>query len=45
MGILLLAAARGSTIVISAEGSDERDAVEALTALVEAGFGEGVKGD
>ncbi|PWT83887.1 MAG: HPr family phosphocarrier protein [Blastocatellia bacterium] len=45
MGILLLAAARGSTIVISAEGSDEHDAVEALTALVEAGFGEDVKGD
>ena len=45
MGILLLAAAHGSTIVISAEGSDERDAVEALTALVEAGFDEGSKGD
>jgi phosphocarrier protein HPr len=40
MGILLLAAARGSTIDISAEGTDERDAVEALTALVESGFGE-----
>jgi phosphocarrier protein HPr len=40
MGILLLAAARGSTITISAEGSDERDAVEALVALVQSGFGE-----
>lgn len=40
MGILLLAAARGSTINISAEGTDERAAVEALTALVESGFGE-----
>jgi phosphocarrier protein HPr len=40
MGILLLAAARGSTITISAEGSDEQDAVAALTALVQSGFGE-----
>ena len=40
MGILLLAAARGSTITISAEGSDERDAVDALVALVRSGFGE-----
>ena len=42
MGILLLAAARGSTITISAEGSDERDAVDALVALVRSGFGEDV---
>jgi phosphocarrier protein HPr len=40
MGILLLAAARGSTITISAEGSDEHDAVAALVALVSSGFGE-----
>ena len=40
MGILLLAAARGSTITISAEGQDERDAVRALVALVASGFGE-----
>jgi len=40
MGILLLAAARGSTIMISAEGLDERDAVDALVALVRSGFGE-----
>ena len=40
MGILLLAAARGSTITISAEGHDERDAVKALVALVASGFGE-----
>ena len=40
MGILLLAAAQGSTITISADGSDEHDAVTALTALVESGFGE-----
>jgi phosphocarrier protein len=40
MGILLLAAAQGSTITISADGADENDAVTALTALVESGFGE-----
>ena len=40
MGILLLAAARGSTITISAEGNDERDAVVALVGLVASGFGE-----
>ena len=40
MGILLLAAARGSTITISADGVDESDAVNALAALVASGFGE-----
>ena len=41
MGILLLAAARGSTITISADGADEGDAVTALVDLVASGFGEG----
>ena len=40
MGILLLAAAKGSTITIWADGRDERDAVSALVTLVETGFGE-----
>ena len=40
MGILLLAAARGTVITISAEGDDEQDAVSALAALVTSGFGE-----
>ena len=40
MGILLLAAARGTLIVISADGLDEVAAVDALTRLVESGFGE-----
>ena len=44
MGILLLAAARGSTITISADGVDERDAVAALAALVQSGFGEDLCG-
>jgi phosphocarrier protein len=40
MGILLLAAGRGSSITITADGPDERDAVSALASLVETGFGE-----
>jgi phosphocarrier protein HPr len=40
LGILLLAAARGMTITISAHGADENEAVEALAQLVESGFGE-----
>lgn len=45
MGILLLAASRGTIITISAEGSDEADAVEALAALVSSGLGEQVCSD
>lgn len=41
LGILLLAAARGAEIAISAEGPDEAAAVAALCALVAGGFGEG----
>ena len=40
LGILLLAAARGTTITISAHGTDEQAAVEALADLVRSGFGE-----
>jgi phosphocarrier protein len=40
MGILLLAAARGTTLTISAQGRDESEAVDALVRLVESGFGE-----
>ena len=40
MGLLLLAAARGTTIRISADGGDEAEAVAALASLVQAGFGE-----
>jgi phosphocarrier protein HPr len=40
MGILLLAAACGSSLTISAEGPDERAAVDALADLVQSGFGE-----
>jgi phosphocarrier protein len=39
MGILLLAAACGSTITIDAEGADEDEALNALRKLVDSGFG------
>ena len=42
LGLLLLAAARGSTITITADGVDEQGAVAALVQLVETGFGEDV---
>jgi len=40
MGILLLAAGRGTSLLITAEGDDEEAAVTALAELVESGFGE-----
>jgi len=40
LGILLLAAGQGALLTISADGLDERAAVEALAALVDSGFGE-----
>jgi phosphocarrier protein HPr len=40
MGILLLAAARGTALTVSADGADEAAAVEALVGLVASGFGE-----
>jgi phosphocarrier protein HPr len=42
MGLLLLAAARGTSITITAQGTDEAEAIAALSALVESGFGEDV---
>lgn len=40
MGLLLLAAARGTIVTIAADGPDEDAAIEALTGLVASGFGE-----
>jgi phosphocarrier protein HPr len=40
MGLLLLAAGQGSTITITADGTDEEQALAALKALVERGFDE-----
>jgi len=42
MGLLLLAAARGSSITIAVDGVDAEAALDALVALVEGGFGEDV---
>ncbi|MBK5298825.1 MAG: HPr family phosphocarrier protein [Vicinamibacteria bacterium] len=42
MGMLLLAASQGSTLRIDADGSDADAALDALAALVAAGFGEAV---
>ena len=40
LGILLLAASQGTAIEVTAEGEDEAQAMDALEALVGAGFGE-----
>jgi phosphocarrier protein HPr len=42
LGILLLAAARGTWVELTAEGDDEGAALESLAALVDGGFGEEV---
>ena len=43
LGILLLAASQGAELLLAAEGEDEVEAIEALAALVEGGFGEGAR--
>jgi phosphocarrier protein HPr len=40
MGLMMLAAGQGSTIVLEAEGREASAAMAALTALVNDGFGE-----
>ena len=40
MGVMMLAAECGSTVVIRADGDDAEKAAEALAALVAEGFGE-----
>lgn len=40
LGVLSLGITKGSTITISAEGPDERDAVNALCELIANNFGE-----
>ena len=40
LGILLLAAGRGSVITLKADGEDERDALDAIEKLIEAKFDE-----
>lgn len=41
MGVMMLAAARGSTVNIETEGEDEERAMAAITALINDRFGEG----
>jgi phosphocarrier protein HPr len=40
LGILLLAAGRGSTILVKADGEDERDALDAVEKLIDGKFDE-----
>jgi phosphotransferase system HPr-like phosphotransfer protein len=40
MGLLLLSAAHGTAIAISADGPDEEQAIAALCQLIERGFDE-----
>ena len=40
MGVMMLAAGKGSTVTIEATGVDEKEAVEALLALIADRFGE-----
>ncbi|MDF1741216.1 MAG: HPr family phosphocarrier protein [Verrucomicrobiales bacterium] len=38
MGLMMLAAAQGSTIIVTTEGEQEDDALAQISALVNAGF-------
>jgi len=40
MGVMMLAAAKGSTITLETEGEDEQEAMDALAGLISSGFGE-----
>jgi phosphocarrier protein HPr len=39
--VLMLAASRGTELTVTAEGEDEREALDALCGLIACGFGEG----
>lgn len=41
MGVMMLAASKGSMILLEADGKDEIEAIAALTALINDYFGEG----
>jgi phosphocarrier protein len=40
MGLMMLGAGQGSTVMLSADGFDSRQALDAIAALIEAGFNE-----
>ena len=41
MGVMMLAAAKGSRVTLDATGEDETEAIQGLTALINDYFGEG----
>ncbi len=41
MGVMMLAAGKGSKVVVETDGSDEQEAMDALLALIADRFGEG----
>src|SRR5690606_9076570 len=43
MGVMMLAAGKGSTLLIETEGEDEDEALAALVELIESGFGEEIE--
>ncbi len=40
MGVMMLAAAKGSTVTLETDGEDEKQAIDALADLISSGFGE-----
>ncbi len=40
LGVMMLAAGPGQKIVVTADGSDEVEAVDAIASLIDSGFGE-----
>jgi phosphocarrier protein HPr len=40
MGVMMLAAAKGSTVLLETDGADESDAMEAVATLINERFGE-----
>jgi phosphocarrier protein len=40
MGVMMLAAAKGSTVTLETDGEDEVAAIDALAGLISSGFGE-----
>lgn len=40
MGVLMLAAGKGTTVTVDADGPDEQAALDAIAVLIESGFGE-----
>jgi phosphocarrier protein HPr len=41
LSVLMLAASRGTELIITADGEDEQDALDSLCRLISGGFGEG----